>query len=386
LAYFGVPDDRKFHIAASTLKPWPANSEGYRLYVSGSALPERIGIEVGNIVELQLTGAKNSKVETALLTDARTSGKQPTAYNEPASVLPTSTTFAPQIATSNKHKFEIVARKPGTTTLTAVDSKGAVLASLTVLVGTSAKHMKTDLVADICGGDNALKIHALQRMLNNRQLATGGFTNNDNIFEQLTAANFSSNPAIGKLSCGIVAKWRGEEVFGKISAVKDDWYRRPLHEPLSGPVTDRRQVKYKPKKLKDLAGKIAAALETKGEAVRVGVLDSPIGMKVTSDGKLVAYEIGGHTVLVVGCNAAATEFLYIDPWGGGSMMEYKGGIPGMQLPGKCTQMGILTFIHDRDRRLDPTDSSPNLIRGSTLTEGSFSDANRNFLEVVSAPF
>jgi hypothetical protein len=42
-------------------------------------------------------------------------------------------------------------------------------------------------------------------------------------------------------------------------------------------------------------------------------------------------------------------------------------------------------MHDPDRRAKPTDSGHNLMRQSRLTQGSMTDENGRFLEVVSAP-
>ena len=53
------------------------------------------------------------------------------------------------------------------------------------------------------------------------------------------------------------------------------------------------------------------------------------------DGHLQATRDGGHTVLIVSCNEAATEFLYVDPYPGGSTMKYKGGIAADSYPPKC---------------------------------------------------
>jgi hypothetical protein len=46
---------------------------------------------------------------------------------------------------------------------------------------------------------------------------------------------------------------------------------------------------------------------------------------------------GGHTVLIVGCSEddLATEFLYLDPYPGGSTVKYNGGIAADSYPSKC---------------------------------------------------
>jgi len=64
------------------------------------------------------------------------------------------------------------------------------------------------------------------------------------------------------------------------------------------------------------------------------------------DGHLQATRDGGHTVLIVGCNEdqAATEFLYIDPYPGGSTMKYKGGIAADSYPSKCFFLVLGTLV------------------------------------------
>jgi hypothetical protein len=411
MAYFGAPDDRVFHDPKSGLQPWPASPEGYRFYVSGTGGDERIGIQTGTVVLLQLTAAKDCRIETNELTLAvAAAGAAPGTSRglldaAPASVLPIQLVTAdsaghaiirseltPEIATSNKHLFKLWGRQPGRTSLSAYDAAGVRQARLDVIVGDFAKHpsMSIDLIPDVGRGSDSLKILALQRMLNNRW-GGGAFTNVDNIFEQNGASNRSSDPKIGHWTCGIVARYRPEQIFGKIPMPADDWYTRPLHEPLSGKVlTKRSDVKYKSAKIAAVVAQIVAALN-KRQAVRVGVLDDPVDLATgfrmqIIDGKLIAYYGGGHSVIIVGCNAAGTEFLYIDPWGGGSALEYKGGIAGNQVAGKCEQLGLFTLLHDPDRKATSTDNAPNMIRGSALTEGSFNVAAGNYLEVVSAPF
>ena len=181
-------------------------------------------------------------------------------------------------------------------------------------------------------------------------------SNNQNIFSQQAAPNISSDPKVGTMTCGIVARFRAEQVFpiGKVLAPTADWYRvGAIHEPLSSRITNRKQVKYRPERVEALRGQIVRAL-TDGNAVRVGVLDDPVTSRMTPEnGNLVAYRAGGHTVLIVGCTNNGQEFLYIDPWTGGSMMEYQGGIAGNTFPGKCVQIGKLIVAHDPDRRVTP---------------------------------
>ena len=100
----------------------------------------------------------------------------------------------------------------------------------------------------------------------------------------------------------------------------------------------------------------------------------------------MAYRAGGHTLLIVGCTNDGQQFLYIDPWTGGSMMEYQGGIAGNTFPGKCVQIGKLIVAFDPDRRVKPTGSANNIIRTHADTQALFSYSDNSYLEVVSAPF
>jgi hypothetical protein len=253
--------------------------------------------------------------------------------------------------------------------------------------------MHVDLIADVCRGSNALKIHALQRMLNNNTLFSvdaegfGVYNNGDNIFNQGATVNKSPDPKIGRMSCGVVARWRSEEIFDNATktAPQFDWYQfGAVHEPLSGKPTSRKQVKYRSDRIETLRLQIVRALND-GAPVRVAVVDSPTVIAPVN-GYLVAYAAGGHTVIIVGCSADGMQFLYIDPWGSGSQMEYKGGIAGAKFTGPCLQIGKLTVAYDPDRRVKASDTNKNIIREATDTQGSFTYAADNYLEVVAAPF
>jgi hypothetical protein len=157
-----------------------------------------------------------------------------------------------------------------------------------------------------------------------------------------------------------------------------------VHEPLSGRPTSRKQVKYRSDRIETLRRQIVGALND-GAPVRVAVVDSPTSI-TPMNGYLVAYAAGGHTVIIVGCTADGMQFLYIDPWGSGSQMEYKGGIEGAKFTGTCLQLGKLVVDYDPDRRVKATDTAKNIIREAADTQGSFKYASDNYLEVVAAPF
>lgn len=396
--YFQVPDDRVLQSPDSKIpKPWPATNDGYRLFVSGASGKERIGIQLGQKVELQIVGGKDFWLVTEEWRRVRNVAlaTTPDFADAYAAGLPELISISKGIASTDKEKFVVTAAKPGATTLYAFDSSSnSIKAELDVVVGTFENHpgMKVDLIADVCRGSDSLKIHALQRMLNNNTFlrvdpATGFnvFNNGDNIFEQHAPPNISPDPAIGSMSCGVVALTRTDQVFPKNITPKFDWYiHGSVHEPLSSRPTDRKQVKYRPPKIEALRSQILKALKD-GAAVRVAVADSPTSMTL-AQGALVAYSPGGHTIVIVGCSDDTKEFLYIDPWGGGSQMEYKGGISGAKFPGKCQQIGKLIVASDPDRRPKPTDVGNTIIHEHPDTEGTFKYASGNYLEVVAAPF
>ena len=113
---------------------------------------------------------------------------------------------------------------------------------------------------------------------------------------------------------------------------KNSSYHKPLRK-----VTSRDDVEYDP----DVMGRARQAIAgfvKRGNPVLVGcAMDPNTGM--LKDGHLQATRTGGHTVLIVGCNEAATEFLYVDPYPGGSTLKYKGGVAADSYPPKCFFLG-----------------------------------------------
>ena len=389
MAHFQVPDDRKLEDTSSGLRPWPNSPVGYRLFVEGNGGGERIGVQQGEELELQLTAGKNLSIETTQAQVARNIARH--SNQNPAEVLkrnPGPVSVSQPVAASDKHKFKLKAVSAGETFLNAWDGTNN-KATLRVVVGNFENDpgMEVDRIARVCRGNDPLKIHALQRMLSNNNThmnANGETPNGDNIFEQNAPSNFHAK--FGNMTCGLVAKFRSDQVFENIATVTDDWYKAAIHEPLKGRISTRSDIKYKPEKVESLRKAIVAALNEKPpKAVRVGVLDNPKRMTPRNNGTFVAYDEGGHTVLIVGCDKSGTKFMYIDPWGGGSKLEYKGGIAGNKFPVACRHLGILEVTHDPARRLKASDTRPNIIQQSALTQGSFSFANGYFLEVIAAP-
>jgi hypothetical protein len=227
--------------------------------------------------------------------------------------------------------------------------------------------MDIDLLAKLCRAGDALKILRVQQLLSNQR---------ENIFNQKSHANVQK---YGNMMCGAVAKGRAIELFGDVSTLA---YQHPYHEPLgTDHVSSRTQVKYRSAIITKARHKIVSLL-AKGTPVRVGVLDSPVGM-MTHNHRLIAWESGGHTVVIVGCDNVGMNFMYVDPWLGGSVMTYAGGIMG---PAKCRSMGIFQARHNLKRKAghDPM-AAPNLLVQRSDTYGAFSAADGSFLEVVAGP-
>ena len=362
MAHFQVPEDRSLYDSRTELRRWPTpgNADGFRFYVQGTTGEEQIGIHRGQEVELQLTGAKDSTIETmeSIIAKANVSvtGGDLAAQLSPN---PSPVLVSNANATSDKHKFKVKAVNAGTTFLIARDAKLNHLASLKVVVGDfkDDPRFEVDLIANVCRGNDALKIHALQRMLNNND----GKANRDNVFEQKSSSNY--HPKYGNMTCGLVAMDRTRQVFENSVEPAYDWYMAAFHEPVTK-VMQRTDLKYKPKAIEAARKAIVDALHEKPpKAVRVGVVDNPRIMTPIR-GKLVAYYDGGHTVVIVGCNKAGNQFLYIDPWGNGSMMHYEGGIYKDQFPNKCFHLGIFEVAYDDERKprsVDKADIRRNII-------------------------
>ncbi|VTZ51011.1 conserved hypothetical protein [Methylocella tundrae] len=269
-----------------------------------------------------------------------------------------------------KLSFSIKASAAQALTLEGHDANGDIKAKLAVFAGDFKNQpgMEIDLLANACRGSDPVKIAKIQHLLM-------GF--DDNIFDQNNSAN---KKKFGPMMCGAVAKGRSQELFGDTSLLL---YEKPYHEPLDA-VTERYDVKYKSDTIARVRLAIKALL-AKGVPVRVGVLDSPVGMHVEHH-KIIAWYAGGHTVVIVGCDKSASEFLYIDPWGGGSKMKYEGGIAGAAPSVECPYMGIFIAQSNGTRRVEAVDTDePNVLVQKWTTYGSFSSVGGNYLEIVSGP-
>jgi hypothetical protein len=127
-------------------------------------------------------------------------------------------------------------------------------------------------------------------------------------------------------------------------------------------------------------------LTRKRKPVVVGVLYGPTTSSLgpSNRGTIVTNKYGqiertgsfGHSVLIVGCNAAADEFLYIDPWYNGSKLQYEGGFAGDEFPA-CQSLGIF--------QVEAADPRGPVIRQTVATEGTFRRAAGNILEIIAGP-
>lgn len=265
----------------------------------------------------------------------------------------------------------ITATGAGTASLNGRNSAGGdCVYALNVVAGDFVNHdsFKTDLLASHLGrSGDARKIYVLQRMLFNN-------LDSSNAFYQMNPANKSRYP--GKLACGSVCWDVGEMLFGSGNVVGN--YNAGYHVPVlnkkPSDTLTRDEIKYTEATMNRVREITKKHLE-KGVAVRVGVVDSPSPAMLSKAGILQATLSGGHTVLIVGCNAAADEFLYVDPWWGGSKLQYKGGIGKDPYPEKCEFLGIFEVV---------TTSRGPVMKTKKSSEGTFT--GDTVLEVVSGPW
>ncbi len=186
MAHFQVQSGKALFDSESQLQRWPFNASGFRLFVNGDAGNERIGLAPGAAVTLQLAGIDPRSPLTIRSSDPGV------AEITPAGSI-----------RSGALDFTLKAKGAGKAKLEGVDASSAAVAGpLEVVVGPVAKHpdLAVDLIADVLAGNDALKIHGLQRMLND---------NFDNVFEQQNKSNYHNR--FKNKACGIVAKFRGNQ-------------------------------------------------------------------------------------------------------------------------------------------------------------------------------
>lgn len=321
---------------------------GTRLWAEGTD-NEKIAIHLGKEVIFEQTGTaemgdiqfdKQGALEVKILD--RPSGSKPLT----------------------KRRIALKAVGEGATIISGKGEAKDVSFPLKVLTGEFKYHkgMAKDLLADVGRGTNPKTLYQLQRLLHS---AT------NNLFNQLDDANVKKMQS--SLACGKVAKASGELLIAKVvshSFEKETSYHKPISE-----VSSRDDVKYDPDVMFKARTAIARHVNG-GNPVLVGCAIDP-KTSMLNGKHLQATRNGGHTVLIVGCNEAATEFLYVDPYPGGSTLKYKGGIASDSYPGKCFFLGLFKVdifeeAHGRGPVLSNKDN-----------DGQWS--GDSYLEVISGP-
>jgi hypothetical protein len=335
-------------------RPWLLYA-GTRLYEkSGNTGDEKIGIHQDSQITLELAGTTDAAAKAKLIRS-----------DDEAKVKVASKDRSPMIT--------IKAVGVGKALLKFTDpAGGGEQTLLTVVAGDFKKYSSTvtkmdaeiDLVADVCRGSDAVKIHTLRRML------SGNF---ENIFNE----NWDViEGVLGKRACGDVCEIGAESLWGGKAA--DAHVFGSYHIPFrpGTVVNNRDEVKYKEEITFRAQTAIKGWLAKNKSPVAVGIYFGG-SSKTNRFGQLERTEGGGHTVLIVGCNKAMTQFLYIDPWNAGSKLKYEGGLADDKFTTECQQMGIIHRVEDKDR-------GP-MLRQMDKTEGSFDTPGGDFLEVTSGP-
>ena len=316
---------------------------------------EKITIHLGNEIELEQWGSTDAEGKTADIQPDKQGVVEIRLIDRPSSDKP---------FTISKRRFALKAVGEGAVTISGKGEDKAVSSPLKLLAGefTYHKGMVKDLLADVGRSSNPYLLYQLQRLLH---------SNVNNLFNQLNDANVAKMHTA--LACGRVAKASGEVLIGKVishSFEKNSSYHMPIRK-----VTSRDDVEYDFNVM--LRARLTIAGHVKrGHPVLVGCAIDP-KTSMLKDGHLQATRDGGHTVLIVGCNEAATEFLYVDPYPGGSTMKYKGGIAANSYPSKCFFLGLFK-VNSREEVLG---------RGPVLSyrdsDGEWSGPK--YLEVISGP-
>ncbi len=125
----------------------------------------------------------------------------------------------------------------------------------------------------------------------------------------------SQDPDKPVLDCGDVAGAYGKKLFGKDTSVA--WYVYYLP-----PTTDKRaDLRFPPQQMSAKINLIKTMLK-QGTSVRVWVVDSDGFSKPV----IQSNANNTHFITLIGYSDAYSKFMYIDPWPGGSQMNYDGGM------------------------------------------------------------
>jgi hypothetical protein len=159
-----------------------------------------------------------------------------------------------------------------------------------------------DLLSDLAIKGNGAQIKTYSKIL-------GGPSNKHNMLSQ--------DPDKAVLDCGDVAGGYGSKLFGKPSSTA--WFAY-----YSKPTSNKRaDLRFEPSMMRAKINRIKTLLN-EGTSVRVWVVDSD-GFSIPS---IQSNANNTHFVTIVGYSDAASKFMFIDPWPGGSSMSYDGGMYG----------------------------------------------------------
>jgi hypothetical protein len=353
-----------FQLPPSRLAP-----AGTRLFVSGNSGLERVVIQTGKQVTLELAGLPGSSSKPTIRQVPLNSTTDLIGVLLPAlSTGPDVVSISAPVGSGTKRTFTMKGDRPGMAAVIAEDSN-----PLLVVVGSflNDPDFDIDLIADVFRASDAAKTHVLTRLL---------FSNRDNLFNEDSAANQQQwCPPGGCLPCGTVSKVGASAVFHPV-----DYDYQPYNKPVPGMQTaaartalKREDVKYDEARLKRGCAAIKSRL-AKGIPSLVGLTYIP-SSAVQANGTFNETGDGGHTVPIVGCDANATKFLYIDVYEEGSKLKYKGGHAGRDLfPDECHHLGVFELVNDPAR-------GSFVLRARVGTAASAVFDGNQFLEVISGP-
>jgi hypothetical protein len=353
-----------FQIGHSAL--FPAGAE---LFANGKSGEEKLVLHAGNKIQLELAGMADSTSPPVIMVDT-----------------PNVVHWTDAKKVGNKWVFTVDAPGAGRVVLSAVDSKGRTPPDLTVFAGVFKNHsdgkgeMEEDLIADVFRGHDPAKMYAIIKILGNDP---------DNIVNENSDANVKQ---WGDLACGTVSKVTGRELFYR----PIDYTYQPYYKSIAPTVENHRQVwkiadrsdvKYDRAKLTQAEKAIQVRLQ-KGQPSIVGITYSPSD-SIQPGGSLKETGLGGHTVLIIGCDKDAKRFLYFDPYGpdagntkdiAGSTLQYGGGMNGLNtFPETCRYLGIFEDVDD------PARGGPVLRQDFSTIDPKGTWVGGQFLEVVSGP-
>lgn len=293
----------------------------------------------------------------------------------------------------NNWSFTVTAKSPGRAMISIKDPLNKnFIGDLTVCVGNFVNHrdddgdlLDVDLIANVFRGSDVLRKQILLNMLANDP---SNYLNENNTYNENKWK---------PLACGTVSKVGGLDLMNP----KTDYDYQPYYQTIKPQIqtvrgvrkqvwaiNDRSDIVYDENKLKQGAKAIQKRLKN-GLPVVTGIAYNPFS-SLQPGGKLKETGTGGHTVLIVGCNADATRFLYIDPYGPrsektprGSVLKYNGWLSGGISPLKapCEHLGIFELLGP-----DKSGRASMLLRQVAATQASGGTFDgEQYLEVVSGP-